>query len=117
MTPSNGYGMRITGGSYPARIWGAHMGPTVSSFDVEGFPEASTELFKPPKQLKDKLGGDEEKVDVSGSWVGAMIGLRRDGFRVVEHTQCPPGGGNGIRIWKTEKRGNTVHVYKSRAVC
>ena len=93
------------------------MGPSVEKLDVKDFEVAPEELFKPPKRLKDNLGGDEEKLDVSGSWVGAMIDMRRDGYRVVEHTACPPGGGNGIRIWKTEKRGNTVHVYKSRAVC
>lgn len=113
MTPSSGYGIKVTGGSYPARIWNAMMAPTTDDLPVRTFPEAPESLFGNPKDLDE---GDDI-VDV-GSGLRGIIELERSGANVVVHRVCPPGGGtSGIQNWKTEKRGNTTHVYRSRAVC
>jgi penicillin-binding protein 1A len=115
MTPPNGYGIRVTGGSYPARIWNALMAPTVAHLEVESFPDAPQSLFGPPKQLPGSEGMDllgESGIDVS-------MRLRRAGRSVVVHRACPPGGGSGrgMTVWKQEERGGTTHIWRSRAVC
>jgi membrane peptidoglycan carboxypeptidase len=115
MTPSNGYGIKVVGGSYPARIWRGMMAPTTEDLAVRTFPEAPERLFGDPKKLK-KIEGEETEIDV-GDGLRGIIALKRSGRNVVVHTQCPPGGGSGIRTWKTEQRGDTTHVYRSRAVC
>ena len=115
MTPSNGYPTRITGGSYPARIWHAAMEPTMAKARVLEFPDAPSSLFGPSVHLKPFKGEEKEAPAISD--LASLIRLERSGARVVVHRQCPPGGGNGIRTWKTEKRGDTTHVYRSRAVC
>jgi penicillin-binding protein 1A len=112
MTPANGYGLRVTGGSYPARIWGAHMTPTVEGLPQLDFDEPDADLFKPPKS---SLGGGKSLVGMSG--IDATIMAKRQG-NVVVHRACPPGGGTrGITVWKQEQRGDTTHIWRSRAVC
>ncbi len=118
MTPSNGYGIKVTGGSYPARIWNAYMGPALSKTRVDSFPAAPGVLFGPSQKLKPIDGESPEVSEVSEvSDLAALIRLERAGHRVVVHRECPPGGSRGINVWKTEKRGDTTHVYRSRAVC
>jgi penicillin-binding protein 1A len=120
MTPQNGYGIRVTGGSYPARIWNAFMGPTLADLKTKSFPDAPTKLFGPSITLKKMKGEVEEKSDAGPnlSDLRSIIRLERSGRNVVVHRECPPGGGGrGMRVWKTEDRGGTTHVYRSRAVC
>jgi penicillin-binding protein 1A len=117
MTPSNGYPTRITGGSYPARIWHAAMEPSVDRLRVRDFATAPRSLFGPSVKLKKFKGEDKEGPELSD--LASLIRMERSGRRVVVHRQCPPngGGGRGMHIWKQEDRGGTTHVYRSRAVC
>jgi len=116
MTPSNGYPVRVTGGSYPARLWHAAMAPALEGRPVETFAEPPRTLFGPPKELKRFEGEEEEEADVSD--LAAIMRLERSGKRVVVHRECPPGGGTrGINNWKQEQRGDETHVWRSRAVC
>jgi penicillin-binding protein 1A len=116
MTPSNGYGIRVTGGSYPARIWHAAMEPTLEDFAVREFPDAPESLFGPSKKLK-PFKGEEKDLELSD--LASLIRMERKGHRIVVHRECPPGdgGGRGMRVWKQEKRGEETHVWRSRAVC
>jgi penicillin-binding protein 1A len=116
MTPSNGYPTRITGGSYPARIWHAAMEPSVDGVRVREFADAPSSLFGPSVKLK-PFKGEEKDAEAELSDLASLIRLERSGRRVIVHRQCPPGGGNGIRNWKQEERDGATHVYRSRAVC
>jgi penicillin-binding protein 1A len=116
MTPSNGYPTRITGGSYPARIWHGAMAESVDGLKVKEFAEAPESLFGPSVKLK-PFKGEEKDAAPEISDLGSLIRLERTGRRVVVHRECPPGGGNGIRNWKQEEHGDTTHVWRSRAVC
>jgi hypothetical protein len=62
------------------------------------------------------MDGASELIGESG--IAAAMRLRREGKRVVVHRGCPPeGGGDGMKVWKEEQRGNTTHIWRSRAVC
>lgn len=56
-------GRRVTGGSYPARIWGAYMGPALEGMESEPFAAPNAKLIKKGKYLRDKGGnaGNERR--------------------------------------------------------
>lgn len=122
MTPANGYPRRVTGGSYPARIWGAHMSAAVEDLPVKDFPEAPKELFKKPKPPK-----KEEEVEVATPGVpnvvgmsraAAQIALNRAGFSVSVISACPPGPDrSGMTVWRQSVSGRHVTLWAARAVC
>lgn len=116
MTPGNGYPTRVTGGSYPSRIWHTAMGMALAREPVKDFSAAPQSVFGPTKKLEPIKG--EEKAPVELSDLASIMRRERSGENIVVHRQCPPGGGGrGMRVWKEEKRGNETHVYRSRAVC
>ena len=47
-------GRRVTGGSYPARIWGAYMAKAMEGVEAVGFVEPNAKLLRPSKHLRDK---------------------------------------------------------------
>ena len=49
-------GRRVTGGSYPARIWGAYMGAALQGADIVPFESPNTKLIKKGRFLRDKGG-------------------------------------------------------------
>ncbi len=114
MVPGNGYPRKITGGSYPARLWHEAMAPTLHGRSPKGFPDAPQKLFGPSVKLK-PIKGEEKTGETSE--LGELLRRERSGERIVVHRACPPGGGNGIRVWKEEKVGGETHVWRSRAVC
>lgn len=117
MVPSNGYPVRVTGSSYPARIWHAAMAPTLEGLPVREFQEPPDRLFGPPKKLE-PFEGEEKEEEEELSDLASLIRMERSGQRVVVHRECPPGGSSrGIHVWKQERRGDEVHVWRSRAVC
>jgi hypothetical protein len=90
------------------------MREAVRDLPVKGFPGVPQELLKEPRPPKPEESGPS----VMGlSAASARIALSRAGYNVVVITACPPGGGRGIRVWKQEVRGDTVYLWKSRAVC
>jgi hypothetical protein len=91
------------------------MQPTLEDRRALSFPDAPESLFGPSQHLKSMDGEVKEAPAVSD--LASFIRLERSGHRVVLHRECPPGGGSGIRTWKTEERDGTTHVYRSRAVC
>ena len=56
MTPSNGYPTRITGGSYPARIWHAAMEPSVDKLRVRGFADGAAIAVRPERHAEEVQG-------------------------------------------------------------
>jgi membrane peptidoglycan carboxypeptidase len=112
MTPSNGYPFRVVGATYPARIWYADMQPSVAPSRTVTFRDPPQTLFHEPKELK-----DAGEIDI-GSGLAAIIDLRRQGFEVIVHTECPSEAvGRGIHTWKAERHGKVTEVWRSRAVC
>jgi penicillin-binding protein 1A len=116
MVPGNGYPRKITGGSYPAGIWHEAMAPTLQGMESKGFPPAPEKLFGPPVKLK-PIKGEAKETEGKSSELGDLLRRKMSGERIVVHRACPPGGGNGIRVWKEEKIGGETHVWRSRAVC
>jgi penicillin-binding protein 1A len=117
MVPGNGYPRKITGGSYPARLWHEAMAPTLAGREPKDFPAAPEKLFGPPVKLKPIKGEEKKEESTGGSSLGDLLKRERSGERIVVHRECPPGGGNGIRVWKEEKVGDETHIWRSRAVC
>lgn len=122
MTTSNGYPRRIVGGSYPAMTWKAFMEESLEGHAAEPFAPAPDELFEDAEDAYDDNDEEEEESEGvavgGGGFVSAINGIEDEGYRVVRRRACPPGGGtDGIEVWKTERQGDTVIVWTSRAVC
>ena len=47
-------GRKVTGGSYPARIWGAYMAEAMAGIEPVDFVAPNTKLLRPSKYLRDK---------------------------------------------------------------
>ena len=51
-------GRRVTGGSYPARIWGGYMTAAMKGVEVAQFELPNTKLLRAKKYLRDKTSSD-----------------------------------------------------------
>lgn len=123
MTPSSGYGTRIVGGSYPARIWRSFMEPTLADTPPATFTEPPRSLFEREVKTIEPEGTGVPSV-VGASRTEAAAALRAAGFNVAVSVACPPGGSSGMHVWSQNPpagtvipEGSTVTIVSSRAVC
>lgn len=100
MVPRNGYPVRITGGSYPAKIWQSFMSKATKGMPVEEFKAAPKELFVPvgrPVQLTtvpDVVGLSQSAATtlLAGAGLGAAPSACEGGDRGHVVSQSPSAG-------------------------
>jgi penicillin-binding protein 1A len=105
MTPANGYPIRITGGSYPARIWHEFMTAALEGVPVVDFPKPPSQLFRggistptSPTPSGSPSASDLEAQDgtvpsvLGRSFGDARSEIQAAGFRTDLQRGCDPSG-------------------------